>query len=32
MQEIQGQAKTVHEVLAEKYTVDFYQLEYKWKS
>ena len=32
MQEIQGQAKTVHEVLAAKYTVDFYQREYKWET
>ena len=32
MQEIQGQAKTIRELLGDKYTVDYYQREYKWES
>jgi len=32
LQKIQGQAKTIQELLAEKYTVDFYQREYKWET
>ena len=30
MQEILGQAKTVREILAAKYTIDYYQREYRW--
>lgn len=30
MGEILGKAKTVREVLKEKYMIDYYQREYKW--
>lgn len=32
MQEIQGKAKTIRELLAEKYKIDYYQREYKWET
>jgi uncharacterized protein with ParB-like and HNH nuclease domain len=32
MQEIQGQAKSIRELLAEKYKIDYYQREYKWET
>lgn len=31
-QEIQGQAKTVRQLLGVKYAVDYYQREYKWET
>jgi uncharacterized protein with ParB-like and HNH nuclease domain len=31
-QEIQGQARTVIELLGDKYAVDYYQREYKWET
>lgn len=31
MQEIQGQARTVRQLLGVKYAVDYYQREYKWE-
>jgi len=32
MQEILGKAKTVRELLSVKYTIDYYQREYKWEA
>ncbi len=32
MQEIQGKAKTIRELLAEKYKIDYYQRDYKWET
>lgn len=32
MQEIQGQARTVRQLLGVKYAVDYYQREYKWEA
>lgn len=32
MQEIQGQARTVRQLLGVKYAVDYYQREYKWET
>ena len=33
MQEIQGKARTIRELLkGVKYTIDYYQREYKWES
>ena len=32
MQEILGQAKTIRQLLGVKYTIDYYQREYKWES
>ncbi len=31
-QEIRGQARTVRDLLSEKYAVDYYQREYKWET
>jgi len=32
MQEIQGQAKTVRQLMSVKYAIDYYQREYKWET
>jgi uncharacterized protein with ParB-like and HNH nuclease domain len=32
MREIVGQAKSVHDLLVNKYTIDHYQREYKWET
>jgi uncharacterized protein with ParB-like and HNH nuclease domain len=32
MQEIKGQAKTIRELLSEKYKIDYYRREYKWET
>ena len=32
MREIVGQAKSVNDLLVDKYTIDHYQREYKWET